>query len=83
MKQNLTIEIICILLILLFVTSTKLIVFKLFIGDVYDEFIPVYKKQILIWDFPFIEFEIANFLIFEKSLWRHSLFQRSISAALN
>jgi putative oxidoreductase len=69
MKQKLTIEIICFLLIFLFVYASvsKLADIKTFAGDMYNQPFPAFIKPILIWAVPATELVIVILLIFDTT----------------
>lgn len=80
MKQKVTIEIICFQLVFLFVygSMSKLSDFKTFEGDIYKQPFSIFEKPIFVLSTLFTELLISYFLISEKSLWRHTVFQCGI-----
>lgn len=69
MKQKVTIEIICSLLVLLFVYAavSKLVDFQTFVIDMNNQPFPAFLKPILVWAVPLAELAIVTLLIFDTT----------------
>lgn len=69
MKQKVTIEIICSLLVLLFVYAavSKLVDFQTFVIDMNNQPFPAFMKPILVWAVPLTELAIVALLIFDST----------------
>lgn len=69
MKQEITLKIICTLLVFLFVYTaiSKLADFEGFKADMYNQPLPQFAKPILVWSVPVTELTIVALLIFDTT----------------